>query len=253
MAVLPDPASGAVIVRLPPLTLIVPPPEPIVIPRLPLKVTSALVRSVAPFEIVIRSVAKAPTPPRLRSWLICRVPVVIARLVVKLLVPASTNVPTPFLMIAGEVPLPPSVDEIVTVAPVPRALTVISALLVPLLIVIGAVPLTIQLAGDDVSASPKMKLPRLRAVSRVTVRVAVMLLANVAVPLTPPAIVLFSQLEVPLQRPSASTFQLPRVCAKAGPATRAENRAPASVAARCLRGRNCETTAAIMVSPSHSR
>ena len=233
VAVLPDPESNAAMVRLPPLTLIVPPPEPIVIPRAPFIVTAVVVRSAAPFEIVIRSVAKTPTPPRLRSWLICRVPVVIASLVVKLLVAVSTNVPTPSLMMDGVVALERSTAEIVAVAPVPRALTVIVALLVPLFIVIvevplkvTPVPLTIQLAADDVSASPKTNRPRVLLVSSVTVRLAVMLLANVAVPPIPCPIVLFSQLVVPLQRPSASTFQLP-FCAKAGPESDAPSR-PAS-------------------------
>jgi hypothetical protein len=145
----------------------------------------------------------------------------------------NTNVPMPFLMMDGEV-LEASTVEIVAVAPVPRALTVIVALLVQFAIVIVCVLAltTIQLAADDVPESPKMKLPRDRLLSSVTVRVAVMSLANVAVPLTPPAIELPSQLLPLLQRPLASTFQLPGVCAKAGPATRTENSAPARVAAR---------------------
>jgi hypothetical protein len=120
-------------------------------------------------------------------------------------------------MMEGVVPLAASTAEIVAEAPVPRAFTVIVALFVPLFIVIvePVTPATIQLAADDVSASPKMKLPRDRLVSSVTVRGAVMLLANVAVPLTPPAIVLFSQLVLRLHRPLASTFQLPGVCARA--------------------------------------
>ena len=231
-AVLPDPASGAVRVRLPPLMLSVPPPEPIVMPRAPFIVTAVVVRRAAPFEIVIRSAANVPTAPRFRSALICRVPEVIASLVVKVLVALNTNVPTPSLMMDGEV-LETSTDAIVAVAPVPRALTVIVPLFTPLFIAIVE-PLTIQLAADAVSASPKTKRPMDRLVSSVTVRVAVMLLENVAVLPMPPAIVLFSQFVVPLQRPSASTFQLP-LCAKAGPATRAESSATARVAARRLR------------------
>ncbi len=211
----PAPATGAARVKVPPLMFNVPVPDPTVMPRFAFNVKAAVVFSVAPSEIVIRSAAKEPVLPRFRSALACRVPEVIASLVVNVLVPASTSVPTPFLMMEGVVPLSASVDEIVTVAPVPRELTVISALFAPLFIVIGAVPLTTQLAAVDVSASPKMKLPRDRLVSRLTVRLAVMLLANVAVPLTPPAIVLFSQLVVTLQSPSALTFQLPLVCARA--------------------------------------
>ena len=226
VAVLPAPVSLAATVREPPLALIVPPPDPIVMPRVAFTVKLALDRSVAPFEIVIRSAAKVPTSPRFRSMLACRVPEVIASLVVKLLVPASTNVPIPFLMMDGVVPLAASTAEIVAVAPVPRALTVIIALFVPLFIVIELVPLTIQLAADDVSASPKTNRPSDLLVSSVTVRLAVMLLANVAVPPMPCPIVLFSQLVVPLQRPSASTFQLP-FCAKAGPESDAPSR-PAS-------------------------
>ena len=226
VAVLPDPESNAAMVRLPPLTLIVPPPDPIVIPRAAFKVKLALDRRAAPFEIVIRSVANVPTAPRFRSLLTWSVPDVIASLVVKLLVPASTNVPTPSLTMDGVVPLAASTAEIVAVAPVPRALTVIIALFVPLFIVIELVPLTIQLAADDVSASPKTIRPSDLLVSSVTVRLAVMLLANVAVPPMPCPIVLFSQLVVPLQRPSASTFQLP-FCAKAGPESDAPSR-PAS-------------------------
>ena len=128
-------------------------------PRLPLKERSALViRSAAPFEIVIRSVAKVPTAPRFRSALTWRVPEVIASLFVKLLTPPSTNVPTPFLMMDGMLPPPAITDEIVAVAPVPRALTVIVPLFV-LLLIVNVEPLTIQPAADVVSASPKTRFP----------------------------------------------------------------------------------------------
>ena len=222
-------------------------------PRLPLKVKAALDRSVAPLEIVIRSDAKVPTAPKFRSVPTCRVPSVISSLPVKLLVAVSTNVPTPFLMMDGDVLLA-STAEIVAVAPVPRALTVSNALFVPLAIVTVVPPVTgdtIQLAADDVSASPKMKAPRDRLESSETVRLAVMLLVKLAVPLTPPAIVLFSQLVLRLQRPSASTFQVPRVCPSAGPAARATSKAAASPAGIRPCGKQRERAAAAMTSLRH--
>jgi hypothetical protein len=55
-----------------------------------------------------------------------------------------------------------------------------------------------------------MKLPRDRLLSSVTVRVAVMSLANVAVPLTPPAIELPSQLLPLLHRRSSFRGSVPK-------------------------------------------
>ena len=124
---------------------------------------------------------------------------------VKVLAPARTSVPLPdVLMVTSE---PTMAALIVAVLPAPRALTVM--VLSPVR-VLAAFPLLsrIQLPAVDVLLSLKTRVPRVRALSKLTVRSAVMSLVKFAAKPEPSA-KLGVQLPALLQRPLASTFHVP--------------------------------------------
>ena len=121
----------------------------------------------------------------------------------KVLAPERTSVPTPVLVMGA---LPAMTALMVAVLPVPRALTV----MVPSPVrVLAAFPLLlrIQLPAVAVLLSPKTRLLMVRALSKLTVRSAVILLVKFAAALS--AMMLFNQFVLRLQMPLASTFHVP--------------------------------------------
>jgi len=67
-----------------------------------------------------------------------------------------------------------------------------------------------------VALSPKTRLVRVRLLSKLTVRSAVMLVVKLAVDPGPSAMVLLTQFELVLQRPSVLTFHVPSSAWSAG-------------------------------------
>ena len=138
------------------------------------------------------------------SW---QAAMLLAEAKLKILSPERTSVPEPALV----QPVEPAMTALMlAVALVPRVLTVMVGLVPARVSVLAGVELLsmIQLPAVAVALSLKTRFVRVRALSKLTVRSAVMSLVKFAVlpePLATPGV----QLPASLQRPLASTFHVP--------------------------------------------